>query len=329
MQIDTDVVKKIIENSSQVIIMAHHNLDLDALGASLGIYYLCKSLGKKSSLLVEDKCHEAGVAKSFEEIKKRKINLHAKTFEEIKESIDEESLLIILDTNIPHLFQSKDISSLIKKIIIIDHHIPAEAQFVTGAYKYIGEEQSSTVEIVIEMLQKLDIYIHPYIATIMLAGIFVDTNHFLSKTNYKTYEGAAYLYKCGALSKELQYLLKEDANRYNDRQKVIKEAIIIGNRFIVASGHNRNYYRKEDLAKISDSMLLFNNIEASFTIGKLNNKTIGISARSLGNVNVQKIMEKLGGGGHFYDAATQLKDKTLKAAKKDLIKIINQLKGGF
>lgn len=329
MQIDTNTVKKIIEGSSQVIIMAHHNLDLDALGASFGIYYLCKSLGKGAYLLIDDKYHEAGVEKSLIEIKKRKISMHITTFEDIKPSIDEDTLLIILDTNISNLFQNKDITSFVNNIIVIDHHIPGEKQSIVAKYKYIGEEQSSTVEIVVEMLKSLDIYIHPYIATVMLAGLFIDTNRFLSKTNFKTYEGATYLYKCGALTKELQYLLKEDASRYNDRQKVIKEAKIIDNHFIVASGHGKNKYRKEDLAKISDNMLLFNDIEASFTIGKLDSKTVGISARSLGNINVQKIMEKLGGGGHFYDAATQLKNTTLRATKKNLIKIINEMKGGF
>lgn len=324
MQVDADVVKKLIEESSQVVIMAHRNLDLDALGASLGVYYLCKSLTKNACLLIEDKHHEAGVARSLNEINRLKINVKIRTYDDIKEKIDDKTLLIILDTHTPGLLQNQSVLEISNKIII-DHHVRNEEHGIDTAYEYISEQQSSSVEIIIEILKHLDVYIHPYIATIMLAGIFIDTNGFFSKTNFKTHEAAAHLYKTGALLKELQYLLKEDADKYNDRQQIIGEAKIINNRFIVAVGHETRTYHSEDLAKISDRMLLFNHIEASFTIGRINKDTIGISARSLGNINVQKIMEKLGGGGHLSDAATQLKGETLETSRMKLKEIIDSL----
>jgi len=323
-QIDADVVKKLIEGSSQVVIMAHRNLDLDALGSSLGVYYLCKSLTRNACLLIEDKHHEAGVARSLNEITRQKINLKIRTYEDIKDKIDEKTLLIILDTHTPSLVQSK-LALSIPNTIIIDHHIHNGDNGIPNVYEYISAEQSSSVEIIIAILKHLNVYIHPYVATLMLAGIFIDTNGFFSRTSYKTHEAAAYLYQSGALLKGVQYLLKEDADKYNDRQQIINEAKIIDNHFILAVGHESHIYHSEDLAKISDTMLLFNHIEASFTIGKIDNETIGVSARSLGNVNVQKIMEQLGGGGHLSDAATQLKGETLESLRLKLKNIIDSL----
>jgi len=328
MQINADEIKELIEGSSQVIIMSHTNLDLDALGSSLGVYYLCKTLGKNACLLIDDVNYEAGVARSLKEIKRQKINVKVKKFSEIEKKIDADTLLIILDTHVSNILQNKQILAM-KNIIVIDHHIKNDDNVISAKYEYISEEQSSSVEIIIELLKHLNIYIHPYIATIMLGGIFIDTNDFFSKTGYKTHEAAAYLYQSGALLEELQYLLKEDIEKYNNQQQIIKEAEIINSNFIIAKGHDSHIYRKEELAKISDRMLLFNDIEASFTIGKIDEGTIGISARSLGNINVQEIMERLGGGGHLSDAATQLKGETLDTTFLKLKKIVSKLKGGL
>lgn len=326
--IEADVVKEYIEKASYVVIMAHRNLDLDALGSSLGVYYLCKTLGKRACLLIEDDQHETGVARSFNELKRLKVSLEIRNFKQIEKKINNETLLIILDTHMPNLVQSEQ-ALTIPNIVTIDHHIISDSNRINSSYEYIEYEQSSAVEIIIELLEHLKIYIHPYIATIMLAGIFIDTNGFFSKTSYKTHEGAAYLYQCGANLKDLQYLLKEDIEKYNDRQKVIGDSKIINNHFIVAVGHEQYFYDKEDLAKISETMLLFNQVEASFTLAKIDSEVIGISARSLGNINVQMIMEQLGGGGHATDAATQLSDCTLDEARLKLELIIDKLEGGF
>jgi c-di-AMP phosphodiesterase-like protein len=128
---------------------------------------------------------------------------------------------------------------------------------------------------------------------------------------------------------ELQYLLKEDVEKYNDMQQIIREAVIVKKHFVIAIGHENKFYSKEDLAKISDTTLLFKNIEASFTIGKIDNDIIDISARSLGNINVEAIMKKLDGGGHSTDAATQLKGTTLTSSFQKIKNIIDKLEGDF
>jgi c-di-AMP phosphodiesterase-like protein len=328
MQINAELVKKAIANSSQVIITSHRNLDLDALGSSLGLYYLCKSMGKDTCLLIDDKTHEDGVEKSLKEIINQKLNIKIKNWNYIESNVDDQTLLIIVDTQLPYLVQNEK-SLTVKNKIVIDHHIESVNKIVPVIYEYIGYEQSSSVEIIIDLLDNLDIYIHPYVASVMLAGIFVDTNGFIRKTNYKTHESAAYLYKCNANLNEVQYLLKEDIKKYNDMQKVISEAKIINNHFIIATGHESHIYDNEDLAKISDAMLLLKDIEASFTIGYIGDDKIGISARSFSKVDVQKIMKKLNGGGHLTDAATQLSGETLESSFQKLKKIIEKIEGDF
>ena len=328
MQINAELVKKNIEEASQVIIVAHRNLDLDALGSSLGLYYLCKTIGKDTCLLIDDITHEDGVSKSLKEIKNQKINVKIKKWVDIKGKVDDKTLLLIVDTQIPSLIQNEEVLN-IKNKIIIDHHIDGANEKISTIYEYIGSHQSSSVEIIVEVLKTLDIYIHPYVASIMLAGIFIDTNGFIRKTSHKTHESAAYLYECNANLNEVQYLLKQDVNKYNNMQKIISEAIIINNHFIIALGHEDQIYDKEDLAKISDTMLLFKNIEASFTIGKISEDKIGVSARSFAKIDVQKIMKKLKGGGHSTDAATQLSGETLATTFQKVKNIIEELEGDF
>ncbi len=324
--LDTLKIKKMISDASNVIIMAHKNLDLDALGSSLGIYYLCKSLGKNAFLLIEEDKSEMGVSRSLRELQKRKININIGNLEKLKPTIDKQSLLIVLDVNISDLTQNKEVLKMIKNIIVIDHHIKDKEAIKNVNYKYIEEMKSSTSEIVVDLLQTLNIYIPPYIATIMLAGIVIDTNRFSIKTNHETYEAASILHQHAIDPIELQYLLKEDLNRYIRRQKIISEVEIIEGKFAVGIGEDDHAYYKEDIAKISDTLLLFNGIEASFTIGKIEDEVVGISARSIGNVDVQKIMEKLNGGGHVTDAATQMKNISVKEAKQCLLKMVEKIK---
>jgi c-di-AMP phosphodiesterase-like protein len=320
-QIDSELVKHYIEESSLVVITAHRNIDLDALGSSLGVYYLCRTLGKDACLLIEDKTYEKGVERSLRGLNNQHINVKVKEWFELEKIVDDKTLLIIVDTGINNLVQNKEALKISNKIII-DHHIQNDDKSIECVYKYISEKPSSSVEIVINMMKHLNIYIHPFIATIMLGGIFVDTTGFYRKTSNKTHEAAAYLYECGATLNDLHYLLKENIEKYNDMQQIIREAKIINNKFIIALGHEDKIYHKEDIAKISDTMLLFNNIEASFTIGRVSEDTIGISARSLENIDVEKMMEKLGGGGHSSDAATQLKNVSLTDAYKKVEELL-------
>jgi c-di-AMP phosphodiesterase-like protein len=326
MDIAGDKIKEFIMKSSKVIIMAHKNLDLDALGSSLGIYYLSKSLGREAYLLVEDTIHELGVSKSLKLLTSNKIDINIYNLDKIKPLIDKDTLLIVLDVNLMPITQNDKVLDLINSKIVIDHHVTDKETIKDTLYKYIDEKKSSTSEIVVDLLKQLDIYIPPYIATIMLSGIVIDTNSFLQKTNYKTFEAASYLDEQGADELELKYLLKEDIKRYNRRQEIISGSVIYNDKVAIGMGKKGNLYHPEDLAKVSETLLRFNEIEIAFTIGFIEKNKVDISARSMGNINVQEIMEQLGGGGNETYAATQLKNITLEEVKDKLLKIIYNIK---
>ncbi|MDD3048773.1 MAG: DHH family phosphoesterase [Bacilli bacterium] len=322
MIIDADKIRDLINESSNIVIMAHKNLDLDALGSSLGVYYLAKKLDKKVFLLIEDNIYEAGVERALKELKKEKVGINIKTLIELEKEIDNKTLLFILDVSVLKLTQNEEAVKKIKNTILIDHHVMDKKSINKVTYEYVLEDISSTTEIIIELIKDLNIYIHPYVATIMLSGIVIDTKGFFKNTTYTTYKAAAFLSKQGADDKELQYLLKEDLTRYKIRQKIIDKVKIIKKHTAVGTGDSDIIYYNEDLAKVSETLLLFNDIEVSYTIGKISNNTVGISARSLGKINVEEIMNQLGGGGHVTDAATQLKNISIEEAKDKLMKII-------
>jgi c-di-AMP phosphodiesterase-like protein len=242
---------------------------------------------------------------------------------DIKKVIDDETLLIIVDTNKKERIQNEELFNLIKNKIIIDHHIKDDNDKYKLSYEYINSDESSSSEIVIDLINDLNIYIPDYIASIMLAGVIIDTDNFYLKTGENTFEIAGTLKKFGADTTEIQYLLKQDYNEYIDRQKIIINTEFIDN-IGVALGSTMKIYENEELAKAADTILMFNNVEASFVIGYIDDDEIGISARSLGKIDVQKIMKRLDGGGHKTDAATQLKGIDLDQARDKLIISINK-----
>lgn len=317
MKIDVKKITSIIENSANVVITAHKNLDLDALGSMLAMYYVSKSLNKKTFILIDDKKSEFGVERALEKVSE--FNIEFQTSKQLTKIINDKTLLIILDVNNEHLLQNKEILKKIKKRIILDHHIKGESSIEKSLYEYINTEESSSCEIILDIISELNVYIPSYIATVMLAGIAIDTNNFYLKTTINTYKALAKLKTFNADSSELQYLLKQDFKKYKEIQKIIINTKFFNN---IGISFKEKIYEKEDIAKAADSILLFQGIEASFVICKLSKEEIGISARSLGNLNVQKIMVELGGGGHKTDAATQIKSSSIKEVYNKLLEVL-------
>jgi c-di-AMP phosphodiesterase-like protein len=158
----------------------------------------------------------------------------------------------------------------------------------------------------------------------MLGGIMVDTKHFTFRTGTRTFDAAAYLKTYGADSLLVQELLKEDINSYFDKVGILKNTEVY-NEMAIAISNDVDVYDNVVLAKVADQLLSFDHIKASFVIGKIGNDEIGVSARSLGDVNVQVIMEALGGGGHLTNAATQIKDQTIIRTKELLKEKLDEL----
>lgn len=322
MSIDIKRIKEMIMRASNVIIVAHKNLDLDALGASLGFYYVADSLQKKAYLLIEEEKHEEGVSKVLNILKKEYLDVNVKKLNELKMIINDETLLVVMDTHNPALIQNENVLELVKNKIVIDHHVVHHKK-IENDFSYINEEEASVSEIMIKIIKALKVSVPDLVGTTMLAGIIIDTNSFLYKTSSKTHDAASYLLRKGASIEGVQYLLKEDYDRYEIRNKIIQNSQVINGKYVIAVSDDTIYLRTEDLAKISNELLLFKGIEASFTIGRIGNK-ICVSARSLGKVNVEEIMKELGGGGHENDAATQIENSSIGEVKERIINIVNR-----
>lgn len=313
-------LNKKIEESSNIFIMGHKFLDLDAIGASIGVYEYAKSKGKRPIIIVNDIRFEKGVKKVLDKIK---IDYNIERGLKVKAKINSNSLLIIVDTNKSYLLQDKSFLNLFKNVVVIDHHDTNE-QSINEELVIIDRNSSSTCEMLTDLLDKEKITVNENVATLLLAGIVLDTNNFVIKTTKNTYRASYLLAEQGAKPEYVQFLLKQDIKKYVERQKVITNVKQIKN-IAISNGKSTIRYRREDLAKIADTLLQFDKIEASFVIGKLENKSVGISARSLGNINVGKVLENFNGGGDENEAGACIENTSIKEVNNELLNIIKSL----
>ncbi len=316
-------VMKEIRKAKNIFLMAHKNLDLDALGSTIGLYEILTKKKKNCFIIIEEQTHELGVEKVLKEltgcldiIKEKDINtkLHKNK---------KKNLLIICDTNKKELVQSEDALKHFSNKIIIDHHNKGTTT-IKNTLEVIDTEVSSTCEMMVTLLEEFDVELDPYYATVLLAGIVLDTNNFTLKTSKETYYSAYYLSCMGASAGKVQYLLKQDINEYIERQKMLTNIEIVDNRIALTKATPYTIYRREELAKTADTLLYFNNIEASFVISKIAKDKIGISARSLGNFDINKILANFNGGGDSYHGAAVVDGDKISVVHDKLKEIIEE-----
>lgn len=312
-----------IRKSNKVFLMAHKDLDLDALGSCIGMYLFLKRKKKDCYIVIDDQNHELGVEKVLIELEGCIDIIKSETIDKYLDPKESKNLIIILDTNKSELTQSKDLLKKINRRIVIDHHDIGKTSIKEGLL-IIDNEVSSACEMVTRLLEEFDVEIEPYYATVLLAGIVLDTNNFTLKTRAETYYAAYYLASLGASAKKVQYLLKQDLNEYTEREKLLTDIETINNKIAITKASSHTIYRREDLAKVAETLLFFNNIEASFVIGKIDKETVGISARSLGNFDINKILVKLGGGGDTYSGAAKFDDTTISKVEQELKEILKE-----
>ena len=312
-------IKRKIKNHKTVFIVGHKNLDLDAIGSALGIYSIVESFHRQAYIIVDDEDLELGVKKVIEE--EQMINFIQNS--DIKNLKSNSNLLIITDTNKINLLPSSDILNEFTDIMIIDHHQTNEKSINKGLI-IIDEETSSTCEMITELINNYKMTIRPEIATALLSGIVLDTNNFVLKTTSNTYYSAYLLTKLKADPKKVQSYLKQDINDYIIRQQAITNVDVIKGKYAITVGNDNLIYRREELAKIADTLLQFNGIEASFVLGKTSIEMIGLSARSEGNIDVGNIAEALGGGGSIHEAASQINSNDLIKIKQELLNLIHK-----
>lgn len=317
------ILNKSIRDAKTIFLMAHKDLDLDALGSCIGMYMILSKRKKDIYIVIDDKTHELGVEKVLIELEGCLKIIKSEDLDKYINPRKNKNLLIVLDTNKKELVQSQELLKRIEKKIVIDHHDLGKTS-IKDCIMIDDTEVSSTCEMITELVEYYDVEIEPYYATVLLSGIVLDTNNFTLKTNPETFYAAYYLTSLGASAKKVQYLLKQDINEYTERQKLMSAIETINNKVAITKATPYTVYRREDLAKVADTLLFFNNIEASFVIGKIGKETIGISARSLGNYDINKILSKLGGGGSIYNGAAQLEETTISKVEQQLKEAIKE-----
>ncbi|MBC8062357.1 MAG: DHH family phosphoesterase [Clostridiaceae bacterium] len=309
----------LIKESSNVFIMGHVNPDVDCLGAAVGLNIVATMLNKKCYIILENVNSSLKniMDKIMEEESYKDTFINA---EECKQIIDEKSLIILVDVHNKGYVQNPEIMALSKKFVMIDHHRKSQDCFEGAIISYIEPYASSASEMVTEMLQYMvdNPKIKQIEAEALLAGICVDTKNFYFKTGVRTFEAASFLRRLGADTIDIKKMFSNNLETYIKKADIIKSAMVEKN--IAIAVCPAEITDSVIAAQAADELLNITGIQASFVIVKID-KDVFISGRSLGDINVQVILEDLGGGGHMTMAGTRFQATTEEAVKmlKDAI----------
>lgn len=313
-----------IENASNVLLMGHKNVDIDAIGSCLGMYRVAKTLGKECNIVTEPNGNSLG--KFWEElIELEEYKDIILTEEDAIKRISKDTLLIIVDTHKAGYVEFPSILEGCKHKVLIDHHRKSPDFIEDTEVSFHEVYASSSAELVTEIVQysKDDIELSLIEAESLYGGIMVDTKDFTFKTGVRTFEAAAYLRKFGVDIIRVKKWFQADLESYNEISEIVRNAEIVENNIAIARTLRDDENTGLICAKAADELLTISDITASFVMGKMGNK-ITISGRSVGDINVQIILEKLGGGGHITLAGAQLEGFTLEEARDELIIRINE-----
>ena len=325
----SNALADIVSDSDKIIVMGHKRPDFDAVGACVGIYTFSKIVGKECYIILNDSDRDETIQKVMFEIDNSDEQL-SKVFvdsDEAWELMTPQTTLIVVDTSDASRVIDAAILSKANRKVIIDHHRRGEDIITNPLLTYIEPYASSSSELIAELIEyqtKIE-KITPIAATIMLGGIVVDTQNFSIRTGSRTFDAAAYLRSNGADPTRVKTILKEPFENFMNRVEIINNSIQKTPEIIMAKAPEDKYYTNVMLAQSADLLLTLKGIECSFAIGYLEEGKVGISARSLGNINVQLIMEELGGGGHLANAATQIEGVNLDEALERLNDAIDKI----
>ena len=307
-----------IKSHDNIILMTHKRPDLDGMGSCIALSKIIESMKKEVYIVYPKEQVNVSLEKGIKAITNQKIKINFLTVDEIEEKINDNTLLIVLDTQKPELVENAELLDKIKDIFVIDHHMNSSSHIDKAIFEYINSNKSSIVEIMANYLKYLNKSLDSIIITVMLAGMEIDTNGYNLKTSENTFKTAAYLTKKGADSIIKQEILKGSREDFIRRHNCIKNSYYIKDKYWLCEMPDE-IYDNVDLAIVADEMLRFEDVEVSFTVGKIEEDVVGVSARSMGKVSAGIIMSSIGGGGHVTDAAAQIKGKTIKEVV-DMIK---------
>lgn len=317
----------IIKRSSNVFVMGHKFSDLDSFGSSLGMARVAQHFGKKVNIIIDDHSLEEKTAGVVELVKhdERYKGLLV-DYAETLEYIDKDSLLICVDHHKPSLSISNVLLEKIKNKVVIDHHRRGEEFIDSPILTYLEPSASSAVELIIELCgyASSDVVFNDFDATIMYAGMLVDTNQFRQRVGVRTFQSAAKLKELGADVVQAYEFLEDSFAKTVEVMHITESAYQFKNDILIAHGRNDEEHQQVILAKASNRLLNISNVKAAFTVGRVAKNKVSISARSSKDINVQMIMENMGGGGHFSMAACQIENVTIDEAMEQLERAIDE-----
>ena len=315
-------LKTLMSQSSKVFIMGHRNPDMDSLGASLGIHRVAASMGKESYIIL-DSYNEALI--SIAEDAKATGDYEFVSSDKALSLADETSLVVVVDTHRPGLVASMDVINKVNRTVVIDHHRRSEDALPNQLLSYMQSYASSASELVTEVVQyacdkkvltKME-------ADALLAGIMVDTNRFAVKAGVRTFEAASWLRRAGADLEKVRSYFQSDADSFRTRAFCVANAKIYDDGIAMSICPGQDPNAQIVNSQVADELLSVKGVKASFVAGQDENGQTVVSARSLGDINVQVVMEKFGGGGHFNTAGAQvdmMPEEILRQIKESLDK---------
>jgi c-di-AMP phosphodiesterase-like protein len=315
-------LKQLIAQSSQVLIMGHKNPDMDSFGAAIGVYRIAFANNKQAFVVIDAYNH---TLQDVYERAERSGSYRFITSDEALKVVDRDTLLVIVDTHVPGMVECKNLIGKTERMVVIDHHRKMESFIDNATLTFMEPNASSTSELIAEIMQYDDDIrkINKLEAELLLAGIFVDTNSFSVKTGTRTFEAASWLRNNGGDSTAVRQLLQSDMADFRQRASIIANAKFDKNGIAISRNEGKHENAQIIIAQAADELLDIKGIRASFVVGETK-KEVVISARSLGDVNVQVLMERFGGGGHLTMAAAQVTDMTPDEVIRKLKKYINE-----
>lgn len=321
----SQALSELIHESDQVLIMGHKQPDMDAVGAAIGILKIVEANNSRGFIVINPDDYGPGVIRLIEKLRESdRLWSKVVTPDHAFDTVTPNTLVVVVDTHKPSMVVDARLLSKTERVVVIDHHRRSEDFIKDPVLIYMEPYASSTAELVTELLeyQPKTFHLDMIEATAMLAGITVDTKNFTLRTGSRTFDAASYLRAHGADTIMVQKLLREDLEQFNLRAELIKNAFLYRESIAIAIGEGDAVYDQVLLAQTADTLLSMNGVRAAFVVANRTDYRVGISARSLGEINVQLIMEDLGGGGHLTNAATQL-ECTIEEAKDGLISVID------
>ena len=326
-RVKAHALKEFMVAKDKVVVMGHKISDVDSIGAGIGIYRAAKSLNKKAHIVVNNPTMSVRpIIENFMNNPDYDEHMFVDSAE-AKDIVDNNTVVVVVDTNKPSYTECEELLSKTKTIVVLDHHRQGAEVISNAVLSYIEPFASSACEMVAEILQYFsdDIRIYNIEADALYSGIIIDTNNFTAKTGVRTFEAAAFLRRCGADVTRVRKMFRDDVASYRAKAEAIRHVETYRNYFAIAVCPSEGLDSPTIVAsQAANELLNISSVRASFVLTDYNH-TIYFSARAIDEVNVQLIMERLGGGGHINMAGAQLKDETMEIAVIKLKETIDQM----